>query len=110
MVFVIVKISAITKPKSIPSVEVYQSIMGGNLPIRLSQITPTSLTIANIARPTHRAGVTYKLSQKNRLSVAVTVRTLGSDDSKTHCESPVEVSTSFHQRRPTSRRPAMFLR
>lgn len=85
-------------------------IRTGDLPIRLSQIGLTNLTIARIARPTQRAGVIYKLSQKNRLSVAVTVRTLGSDDSKTHFESPELVSTSFHQRSPTKRRPAMFFR
>lgn len=80
------------------------------LPTRLSQITLTSLTIAKMAKPTHRAGVTYKLNQKKRLSVAVIVRTLGSEDSKTQCESPEVVFTSFHHRSPTSRRPAMFFR
>lgn len=82
----------------------------GHLPIKLSQITPTNLTIAKMANPTQSAGVTYRLSQKNRLSVAEIVRTLGSEDSKTQCESPEVVLTSFHQRRPTRRRPAMFLR
>lgn len=78
--------------------------------MRLSQITPTNLTMAKMASPTHRAGVAYILSQKKRLSVVLMVRTLGSEDSKTQCESPVDVLTSFHQRRPTSRRPAMFFR
>lgn len=81
-----------------------------NLPTRLSQITLLNLIIARIANPTQSVGATYRLSQKNRLSVAAMVRVLGSDDSKTMCESPVVTFTSFHQRSPTRRRPAMFLR
>ena len=79
-------------------------------PTRLSQITFCSLMMARMARPTHSAGATYRLSQKKRLSVAAMVREFGSEDSKTQCESPLDVLTSFHQRRPTRRRPAMFLR
>lgn len=79
-------------------------------PTKLSQITLLNLTIARTARPIQSAGAAYKLSQKNLLSVAVIIRVLGSEDSKTQCESPVDVFTSFHQRRPTSLRPAMFLR
>lgn len=111
-VFVIVRIRAIPA-----SVKLVQNISNNRplyarfiLPTRLSQITLTSLTIAKTAKPTHRAGVTYRLNQKNRLSVAVIVRTLGSEDSKTQCESPEVVLTSFHHRSPTSRRPAMFFR
>lgn len=79
-------------------------------PTKLNQITLLSLIIARIAKPTHSAGAAYRLSQKNRLSVAVMVRVLGSEDSKTQCESPELTLTSFHQRRPTRRRPAIFLR
>jgi hypothetical protein len=68
------------------------------------------LTSASTASPTHNAGVRYIASQKNRLSVALMVLTFGSEDSKIQWESQFEVLTSFHQRRPTRRRPAMFLR
>lgn len=81
-----------------------------DLPIKLSQMTLLRLTMARTASPTHNAGVTYKLSQKNLLSVALMVRVLGSDDSNTQCESPEAVLTSFHQRRPTNRRPAIFFK
>lgn len=81
-----------------------------NLPTKLSQMTLFSLMIARMASPIHSAGVAYRLSQKKRLSVALMVRVLGSELSKTQCESPVAVLTSFHQRRPTRRRPAMFFR
>lgn len=83
---------------------------GESVPTKLSQITFCNLTIANIASPIHSAGVAYRLSQKKRLSVALMVRVFGSELSKTQCDSPEEVLTSFHQRRPTRRRPAMFLR
>lgn len=81
-----------------------------NSPTKLSQITLLSRIIARMANPTQSAGAAYRLNQKNRLSVAAIVRVLGSDDSNTQCESPVATLTSFHQRRPTKRRPAMFLR
>lgn len=81
-----------------------------NSPTKLSQIGLLNRTRANTASPIHSAGAAYRLSQKNRLSVAVMMRVLGSDDSKTQCESPLAVLTSFHQRSPTRRRPAMFLR
>lgn len=63
-----------------------------------------------MANPIHSAGVAYRLNQKKRLSVALMVRVFGSELSKTQCDSPFEALTSFHQRRPTRRRPAMFLR
>lgn len=81
-----------------------------NLPTKLSQITLINLTSARIANAIHSAGAAYRLSQKNRRSVELMARVLGSEDSKTQCESPVAEFTSFHQRRPTRRRPAMFLR
>lgn len=81
-----------------------------NSPTKLSQMTLLNRTIASTASAIHSAGAAYRLSQKNLLSVAVMVRVFGSEDSKTQCESPVVVLTSFHQRRPTRRRPAMFLR
>ena len=70
----------------------------------------SKLASATIARMTHRTGCAYSASQKKRLSVALMVRVSGSADSKTQRESPVAVSASFHQRSPTSRRPAMFFR
>lgn len=79
-------------------------------PTITNQITLNSLTTASTANPTHSAGTTYMLNQKNRLSVALTLRTLGSADSNTQWLSPVLVLTSFHQRSPTRRRPAMFFR
>lgn len=58
---------------------------------------------------TQSMGCRYRASQKKRLSVALTTFVPGSLLSNTHCESPVWGSTSFHHRRPTRRRPAMFL-
>ena len=81
-----------------------------SLPTITSQMTPISLTIASIARPTHKAGTMYMVSQKKRLSVALMVRVSGDEDSKTQWLSPVSTLTSFHHRKPTRRRPAMFLR
>ena len=75
-----------------------------------NQMAFNSLTSAKTANATQSAGAAYMLNQKKRRSVALTAREPGSADSKTQCESPVEVLTSFHQRNPTSRRPAMFLR
>jgi hypothetical protein len=87
---------------------------GEDSPTITNQIAFNNLTSARIASPTHNAGARYKLSQKNRLSVAfVAPGSLAEEeeeDSNTQCESPVEVFTSFHHRSPTRRRPAMFLR
>ena len=63
-----------------------------------------------IASPIHSAGCRYRAIQKKRLSVLLPPSPRPAEDSKTQVELPVEVSTSFHQRRPTRRRPAMFLR
>jgi hypothetical protein len=90
-------------------------------PTELNRNIPTSvsqrkwiLTIATIARATQRAGCAYNASQKNRLSVGVTTFPPGSLGcgalSNTQCESPLEPLTSFHHLKPTSRRPATFLR
>jgi hypothetical protein len=109
-VFVIVNINAIAVAE--PWVSIYPSPWSNvyNIPTITSQMTPISLKIANIASPTHNAGTAYMVSQKKRLSVALMVRVSGEDDSKTQWLSPVSMLTSFHQRRPTKRRPAMFLR
>ena len=80
-----------------------------NSPISVSQMN-SNLTSATMASATHSTGCTYRLSQKKRLSVPLMWRVSGSADSNTQRDSPVAVSTSFHQRSPTSRRPAMFLR
>ena len=68
------------------------------------------MTIDSTARPIHSAGCTYSASQKKRLSVLLPDAPRPSALSKTHVLSPVPVFTSFHHRRPTSRRPAMFFR
>ncbi|KAL8687407.1 MAG: hypothetical protein Q9218_006406 [Villophora microphyllina] len=89
-----------------------------NSPTKLNQIGFCNLTTLTIANTTHSAGCAYNANQKNLLSVTFcaaaapcdSILPLRSCDSKTQCESPVPVSTSFHQRRPTRRRPAMFLR
>jgi hypothetical protein len=79
------------------------------LPTKVNQINfnPTS---AKMASTTHSTGCTYNAIQKNLLSVAFCSLDSGSADSNTQRPSPVVLSTSFHHRRPTKRRPAMFLR
>lgn len=62
---------------------------------------------ATMAMTTHTTGCTYMASQKKRESVAFTTLVPGSLLSNTHRDSPAG-STSFHQRSPTRRRPAMF--
>jgi hypothetical protein len=80
-----------------------------DLPTSVNQIN-SKLTNAKIASRIHSTGWAYSAIQKKRLSVGFTSLVSGSADSKTQRPSPVWVSTSFHQRRPTSLRPAMFLR
>lgn len=116
-VFVMVKaraiaISKVSKNKKYTTIQASAYKPGGiiNSPTKLNQITPCNLTSARIASAIHNAGVAYRLNQKNLLSVALIVRVFGSELSKTQCESPLEVFTSFHHRRPTNLRPAMFLR
>jgi len=65
---------------------------------------------ATIASRIQSSGCAYMASQKKRLSVGLMTFVPGSLLSKTQCDSPVVESTSFHHRRPTSRRPAIFLR
>jgi hypothetical protein len=80
-----------------------------NLPTKLNQIK-CNLKIATIPSATQLTGCEYNANQKNRLSVALICLASGSADSKTQLPSPDCAFTSFHQRRPTKRLPAMFLR
>lgn len=90
-----------------------------NSPIVTSQIRLCKRTIASTASATQHTGTAYMAIQKKRRSVGfwgplappdVLEICCVSRDSKTQWLSPVEVLTSFHQRRPTRRRPAMFFR
>lgn len=78
-------------------------------PTKLSQIN-SNLTIATTPSATQLTGWAYTPSQKNLLSVALICLVSGSALSKTQFESPDCELTSFHQRRPTSLRPAIFFR
>src|ERR1700726_1129770 len=82
---------------------------GNYLPTSVSQIG-CSLTNGRIARANQNNGCTYNAIQKNLESGALIIFTAGSERSHTPCEAPDWGSTSFHQRRPTKRRPAMFFR
>lgn len=87
-------------------------------PTKLNQIGLLSFTIATTASATHKHGCTYSAIQKKRLSVAFPTLAAPEPEpselplplllSNTQCELPVPVSTSFHHRSPTRRRPAMF--
>ena len=100
-----VSIKATTAPVS---TETVPGAARRDVQMMLNQVT-LSVMMDQTASSTHHAGCAYSAIQKKRLSVRFpSLRP--SADSKTHFESPVVVSTSFHQRSPTSRRPAMFLR
>lgn len=111
-VFVMVRTRAIaTSSQYIKRTETPPARKGGqrDSPTSGSQMN-LSLTRARMARATQSRGWAYMASQKKRPSVALTTLVPGSLLSKTQWLSPEAGSTSFHQRRPTRRRPAMFLR
>lgn len=92
------------------SPSLYLDKQGGKYsPTSGNQINLNVKTATSTSRA-HSTGWVYMAIQKKRLSVGLMVLVPGSLLSNTQCESPVAGSTSFHQRSPTSRRPAMFLR